>query len=335
MSLIHPRTALELCSMEQPEVDHIVEHLIVRGAITSFSAKIKAGKTTFLAATIRAILHEKEIVGLDTKRVRVLYCTEEGPVSFSRNLRRNHLDSELDLFVVHLSEIQRDMTWPAIVGSITDYCLSNNIDVVIFDTLTRWARLRADQENDAGVASHVMEPLELLRKAMAVVIVFHDRKSGGDLGDSSRGSSAFGGAADIILQLNNPRQNGHANRRYLYSTGRLYEPGVWIMDYESGEYNLVKSSLGYELEDDEEEMPMTVERDVIHDQLLLSLGKGDALTRDQLALDCQTDSKNNTLRKAIKGLVDSGLLIQSGRGVNGDPYVYTMSANGQFTASLE
>lgn len=34
-----------------------------------------------------------------------------------------------------------------------------------------------------------------------MIVLRHERKAGGDVGDSGRGSTAFGGAADIVLAI--------------------------------------------------------------------------------------------------------------------------------------
>ena len=47
-----------------------------------------------------------------------------------------------------------------------------------------------------------MKPLQLAAAdGLGVVVGRHERKSGGDIGDSARGSSAFGGAVDTIITI--------------------------------------------------------------------------------------------------------------------------------------
>jgi hypothetical protein len=42
---------------------------------------------------------------------------------------------------------------------------------------------------------------------LAVLMLRHERKGGGEVGESGRGSSAFAGAVDVILQLKRPEGN--------------------------------------------------------------------------------------------------------------------------------
>lgn len=53
-----------------------------------------------------------------------------------------------------------------------------------------------------------MAPLQDAAHAgLTVIVCRHERKGGGDVGDSGRGSSATWGDVDIILQLRRPE--GH------------------------------------------------------------------------------------------------------------------------------
>ena len=65
-------------------------------------------------------------------------------------------------------------------------------DVVVFDTLGKLARVR--DENSAPDWSAAMTPLQdLATSGRAVFVLRHDRKGGGDVGESGRGSSQASG----------------------------------------------------------------------------------------------------------------------------------------------
>src|SRR5262249_33463310 len=75
--------------------------------------------------------------------------------------------------------------------------------------LPQFARIAGDAENSAGDALAVMYPLQIVAamEGLAVVVARHERKAGGDVGDSARGSSAFAGAVDAILSIRRPKGN--------------------------------------------------------------------------------------------------------------------------------
>ena len=67
---------------------------------------------------------------------------------------------------------------------------------------------QVQEENDAGEGGRVMVPLQDAAHAgMAVIVCRHERKGGGDVGESGRGSSAIRGDVDVILQLRRPEGN--------------------------------------------------------------------------------------------------------------------------------
>ena len=64
------------------------------------------------------------------------------------------------------------------------------------DTLGQFAGIRGDGENSSGEAQAAMSPFAASRRKRARRDSRHERKGGGEVGESGRGSSAFGGAVD-------------------------------------------------------------------------------------------------------------------------------------------
>lgn len=315
--------AEQLAAEEPTETDYIVEQLLVRGAITNFAAKIKGGKTTFIGSMLRAMFQGHEHMGLDTHCARVLYCTEEGRKSFRNFIKRTGLEETGgNLEVLFLGSVSRGLPWLDIVKEILAYATKVDAEVIIFDTLTRWARIPPDKENDAGTAATVMEPLEIIRAAgKAVLTVFHDRKSGGDLSDSARGSSAFGGAADILLGLTNPGTNGHPNRRHLSMVGRFDDPTEWIIDWN------LETQLYICRNDDGSK---AVERNHMRGYVELHLNNG-PLSGPDLAQAMNTSIREQSFRRALNELVAEGKVARTGKGVNRNPYVYELTSTSAFS----
>ena len=105
-----------------------------------------------------------------------------------------------------------------------------NAGLLVVDTLSTWARLGGDDENSSGKAAEAMAPLQLAAATgIAVLVLRHDRKSGGDVGDSARGSSAFGGAVDIILALRRGEGNSRPTIRALHGLSRFDETPATLM----------------------------------------------------------------------------------------------------------
>lgn len=74
-------------------------------------------------------------------------------------------------------------------------------------------------------------------ESIAVVVVRHDRKSGGDVGDSARGSSAFGGAVDIVMQVQRNEGNSRPTIRVINALSRYDEtPDQLVVELTEGGY---------------------------------------------------------------------------------------------------
>lgn len=306
------KTAKAITEAEPIEPDYVAEQLLIKGAITSFSAKVKAGKTTFLGYMVRSILNDEPIINLATRATKILYCTEEGPKTFTAFLRRVGLEDSEQIEACFLGSVPRELPWDITAKFVLAYALSVNALVVVFDTLTRWARIPADKENDPGTAAEAMIPLEGIRDSgIAVMAVFHDRKSGGDIGDSQRGSSAFTGAADILLRLENPGTHGHPNRRVLEQIGRFDDPATWVIDLQDGTYVLVG-----------DDGSQQVERKTYKARIVELLSNGELLTQIEIAERMSIQSTNSTLARALRELVKEGTIVSSGKGVKNDPARY-------------
>ncbi len=215
------RTAAELAWATPERVDWIVEGLLAVGAVTDLSAKVKVGKTTFVAAAIAAVLQGRPFIGQATRRVPVLYLSEERTPSFRQLLERVGLSEEQDLHVL-LRQDARGQRWPDTVADAVRLAGECAAGLLVVDTLPDWAEFGGDAENSAGAALAAIRPLHAAAAAgLAVLFLRHDRKSGGELGDSGRGSSAIAGAADILFSLRYATTNGHPNRRLLTGQGRF------------------------------------------------------------------------------------------------------------------
>src|SRR5207245_6982595 len=115
--------------------------------------------------------------------------------------------------------------WAGIVRARGEKARAVGAKLLVGNTLPDWAGLAGEEENDAGKALQAIRPLRLTAaaKGLAVVVIRHDRKSGGEPGQSGRGSSAFAGAMDTIVQIARAGDGAPRNRRTLRSVSRFSE----------------------------------------------------------------------------------------------------------------
>lgn len=301
-------TAKDLAESVPEQPPYAVEELLIFGAITELTARIKAGKSTFVGALLYAMRNQELLFGLGTTPAQVLYLTEEGPYTFSSMLAKTRLLDADNIHVLMRGKAPKGLTWPEMVSDVVlPRAIEVQATVVIVDTLSRWVGIKGDEENQTGAAQAAMEPLEELRQAkMAVLTVHHGRKGGGEIGENTRGASAWGGVADIILSLENPHTEGHPNRRILESLGRFHDPGKWTVDLEHGEYRLISTG-------------DTAERQLAA-RAILSLEE----PCTKIQIERITGYSRSTVDRALADMVRSGQMIRTGSGRSRyDPFMFS------------
>jgi hypothetical protein len=131
---------------------------------------------------------------------------------------------------------------------------------------------------------------------LAVLVLRHERKSGGEVGESARGSSAFGGAADILLSLKRDPAGGQENRRILEAVGRLegWAPKL-ILEMTEGRYRSLGTSAQVEAE---KARSFLLE--------VLPTRESDALPEKELLGRADGEISRSTLKRVLTDLVAHG-----------------------------
>ena len=218
------RTAAEIALLAPERPEWIVYGLVGPGIVTEIDGKLKAsGKTTFLATMVAAVVTNRPFLNHPTTASPVLWMTEERPQTFLETLRRAHLEARTDVQVLHWHDVKH-LPWPAIMAAATDYALSIGARVLIVDTIGQWAGLRGEDENNNGSQLTAAAPLQdAAAKGLAVVVARHERKGGGDVGESGRGGSAFSGAVDIVVSIRRGEGKTKPTVRVLQTLSRFSE----------------------------------------------------------------------------------------------------------------
>jgi hypothetical protein len=299
-------TAAEVTRTTPAEVRWIARPWVAEGALTLVDGKPKvAGKSTWLAHLVKRVLAGTEFLDESTTCTPVVLLTEERPSTFRRMLERVGLADSTDLHVVFYQDVQR-LPWDALVKQAVDKCRAVGARLLIIDTLHQFAGI---PESSSGKALEAVRPLQAAaEQGLGVVAVRHERKSGGGVGESGRGSSALTGAVDIVVALQRP-PNHTGQVRIIHALSR----------YEETPSNLVieLGDEGYVVREDFDVGVQEVERALL---LTVPDTETDAKTADELL--AETDLKKTTVREALSRMVKEGKLLQSGTGRKGTPYRY-------------
>jgi hypothetical protein len=168
-----------------------------------------------------------------------------------------------------------------------------------------------------------MAPLQDAAAAdeLAVLINRHERKSGGEVGDSGRGSSAFAGAVDIVLSLRRGEGNTSPTVRVIRALSRFDEtPAELVIDYVDGGYRALGSEQDVKAQEAREKILAA-----------LPTAEGEAIPFKDLLEAVKVP--RTTAQPAIDGFLGDGTVQRTGAGKWGDPYRYWRPA-GKLSADL-
>ena len=305
------RNAAEFVAATPPRIAWIARPWVAPGSITEVTGKIKAaGKTSWVTRLVRSVLDGKPFMGEPTQKTHVVYLSEERMTSFQEALRRADLRDRKDLFLLLSHEIY-GRSWASVIHAAAEECKARRAGLLVVDTFAQFAGLAHDQENSAGAAFVAIKPLqEAAAQGLAILIVHHERKGGGQVSDAGRGSTAIGGAADVIISLRRPDGNPKRSVRLIQALSRFSEtPSELLIELTADGYK----SLG---------APGVAARAQYAAEILAVLphAKRDALTMEQLL---KTTKKNRPhLQRMLDALLEEGKIERTGKGRKGHPFAY-------------
>lgn len=304
VSMLAWRTAREVATAAPERPDFIAPPYLVAGEITGIAGKLKVGKSTLTAHLIQGTTSGGTFLGQPCKRGPVLMLTEQRPGRLRELLERAGLLECEDLHILHLRDA-KGAPWPEVAASAVEKARSEGAIVLVVDTISRFARIV--DENDAGQMNAAMTPLEDAAAAgLGIWVPHHERKSGGSVEDAGRGSSAFGGAVDILLRLRRGEGATPKTVRVLEALSR---------------FDATPEQLAIELVDGSY-VARGPEGDVTFQQAKVALDG--ALTAEPATLEELKERldgvKDKTLRKALGEAVRDGKAVRLGEGKKGSPY---------------
>ena len=307
------KTGTVFAAEAEQKVEWIAKGLVAKGAITELGAKVKTGKTTLILAMVQAIVDGSTFLNFPTLKTPVLYLTEQPPVSFRQAMERANLLTK-DNFLILTYIDTRGITWPDVASAAVKECKRVGGSLIVVDTLSQFAGLTGDRENNSGDALEAMAPLQLAAaEGIGVVVIRHERKSGGDVGDSGRGSSAFAGVVDIVLSLRKQEGNSPKTRRLLQSLSRFSEtPTDLLVELRDGAF----VSLGDPGE--------TAFKDAKGSICAIAPNtESEAVPLAELVTNSGVSRR--TAQRAIDELVREDMFTRIGRGKKGEPFRYFMT----------
>lgn len=301
-------TAVEIAARAPEEVPWIARPWAAVGAITEVMGQPKhAGKTTWVMKLVRCVLDGAAFLGEPTSQTPVVYLTEERESTFRQALQRGDLLERADLHILQWRDTL-GVSWDSILSEAVRKCEAVGARLVVVDTISQFARLTGDRENNAGDVLEIYRPLqEAAARGLAVMSIRHERKGGGDVANAGRGSSAFAGAADILVAIRRPEGRARDTIRHIEALSRFDETPDSLM--------VELTETGYVVLDES-----AVAKAEAKGALLKAAPAhaGAALTLNELTE--KTQVKRTTAQDAIDELTAQSRLQMVGKGVKGDPH---------------
>lgn len=229
-------------SEEYENINWVWEGFLATGHITLISALWKSGKTTLLTALFRAIEKQQLLASQQTHTSKILIVSEESKAMWYRRREDNELKLPIWLISRPLNRKMSNREWEMFLGEIVKDCKEHEIKTVIIDTLSAFWPVQ--NENDASIVESALLPLnQLLKQNIAVLLVHHFRKSGGEEGTAARGSGALGSHVDIMVDFKRMGEDDPSGtKRVLTGYSRFEEtPREVVIDLVEGEYKTLGS----------------------------------------------------------------------------------------------
>jgi AAA domain len=262
---------------------------------------------------VARILVGAAFIGEPTTSTKVVYLTEQSPSSFRKVLERAGLTDQEDLLILHWHDTI-GMKWSDVARAATDEALKFGADLLVVDTIGQFAGIRGDGENSAGEAQEAMKPLqEAASKGLAIVVTRHDRKAGGEVGESGRGSTAWGGIADVIMAVRRHTPDARPTVRVIEALSRFEEtPDKLIVELTEQGYRSLGDAPAFSQREAKEAIV----------ELLPSNPENAMPTADVVDALQERNIKQTVANEALAKLADSGTICRIGAGRRGNPYRY-------------
>jgi hypothetical protein len=294
---------------QSAETDWIVKSLIALDALHQLGGKIKSGKTSLEMALCKAVLTGSPFLNQPTHRGPVVMISEMNGSALTAALTRGGLLGQTDMRIMPRCDTF-GLTWSEIVPAAVAECQRIGAILLVVDTLNGLCGLSGDTENSSGGMLEIMKPLqEATGRGFGILYAVHERKSGGDVADASRGSSATGGVADVLMSLRKPEGNHSQTIRKISSISRFPETPAeividWIpsLDGSDGSYTVLGDSDA-----------VSFDRATALVMRALPNSEGDAKTIEVLKAD--TAESETTIRRVLKDLGAT----KCGSGKKGNP----------------
>lgn len=296
---------------------------LARGGITLFSALWKAGKSTILSHLLKSLDGSKsEFLGQAVVPGRVLYVTEEHEHLWAGRRDKLLIGDHVGMACRPFKMRPTMQEWRDYLKVLSEQVRKYQFDVVVFDTLSKMWPVR--EENDAGQVEEALMPLwSMAQEEVAIMLVHHSRKSGGEQFVGARGSGGLPAFCEILVEFTRASDDVKDPQRVLKGMGRYEETPVKLL--------AELTPAGYVALGDPDDAEVRAEHKKADwkDRLRDTLGKQGSTwatfkeLRERTTRDGEA-GREEDMRTTLNKWFDGGEVERKGKGSKGDPFMYRL-----------
>jgi hypothetical protein len=211
--MLRPLRPGELAGAGGPRLSWLWDGYLAPGKVTALISPPKSGKTTLLSHLLARIAQGGLLGGRAVVPARALVVSEEAASDWDARCRRLGLGQHVQLLCRPFPGARpTDAEWFALVAGLEALHRQEALDLVVLDALA--ALLPGHAETYAAKMLDCLLPLQALaNRGPAVWLLHHPAKGRRADGQTSRGSSALPGFADIVMEMACYRRARSRDRR--------------------------------------------------------------------------------------------------------------------------
>jgi hypothetical protein len=309
-------------SAQEEDARWVWKGYLARGGITLWSALFKSGKSTLFSHLLKALERGGQFLGQEIGECRVLYCTEEHEGIWADRRDQLMIGNHVGMICQPFRARPTMAEWREFLNSLTATVRKYQFDLIVFDTLSKMWPVR--EENDAGQVEEALMPLwSLSQENIAVCLVHHTRKSGGEQFVASRGSGGLPAFCEILVEFGTNSDDPKDCTRTIKARGRYRDiPATNLVELTPAGYVSHGEATGVKVK--AESTGFAWEPDL---QLLLLDQQGEWLTGREIQ---ELLSSRRGVKKIDYASINTVLakwhsengLEREGEGKKGSPFVY-------------
>lgn len=311
----HFKSVKEIYETQEPETDYCIEGLLPNGGMSVLAGKPKAGKTTLVRQAVVAVAAGQPFLGRETQAGTVLYIAiEEKESEVKAHFRQLGLPDDAPVGI-WTGAVKRNIALAQLEATLLSM---DGISLVVIDPVFKFVPSVQDTSDYMQVNNALEKLLELARKYSVHILLVHHMKKreSEDLGDCVLGSQAIAGAVDTFIALKvGPKGIRTVTTLQRYGQGMPETQLDWDADNR-------RLSLGQAAEAAQLDAAHATSKR-IEEQIIGYVATNKGCTQQSIMDGVM--GKVTTKKHILRDLIDKSFLRESGAGIKGDPYTYTIS----------